>query len=141
MSRSISTPRSNWSKCSKGRRYWRMTGCSSRLTGMTGSCVAAGAADVGAPGGQPFAALRHREGLIVGHVIHLAAEGVEGGHAVPFGFGQQHERQRQIGRALPRDRPALLHGSGLRLGRVFRADRRQTAGFGKCRVAWPVAVA
>ena len=37
---------------------------------------ATGAADVGALGGQLLAALGDREGLIVGHVIHLTAEGV-----------------------------------------------------------------
>ena len=102
---------------------------------------ATGAADIGAPGGQLLAALGDGEGLVVGHVIHLAAEGVEGGHAVAFGFGQQDERQRQIRRALPRDRPALLHGSGLGLGRAFRADGRQAAGFSEGRVAWAVSVA
>jgi hypothetical protein len=49
---------------------------------------AAGAADIGAPGGQLLAALGDGEGLVVSDVIHLAAEGVESGHAVALGFGQ-----------------------------------------------------
>ena len=92
------------------------------------------------PRDQLLAALRDGAGLIVGHVIHLPAEGVEGGHAIAFGFRQQNESQRQIRRALPRDRPALLHGSGLWVGRVLRTDGRQTTGFSEGRVARAVFV-
>src|ERR1039458_1368811 len=107
---------------------------------LRGFC-ATSAADIGAPGGQLLASLRDRAGLIVGYVIYFAAKRVEGGHAVALGFGQQYKRQRQIRRALSRDRPALLHGSGLVFGRDFHADRRQPAGFGEGRVAWTVSVA
>ena len=86
-----------------------MTGCSSRLTGNCGASAVAGAAHVRAPGGQLRAALLDGDGFVVRHVVHFAAEGVERGHAVALGLGQQDESQRQIGRAFAGDRPALLH--------------------------------
>ena len=88
-----------------------------------------------------FAALRGREGLVVGDVVHFATERVKGGHAVAFGFREQDESQRQIRRALSRDRPACLHESGLGLRRAFRADGRQPARFSERWVARAVSVA
>src|SRR5262249_49352154 len=48
-----------------------------------------------------------------------------------FGFGQENERQGQIGGAFAGDGPALLHGSDRRAGGVVRANGGQAAGFGE----------
>ena len=79
---------------------------------------------------------------VAGSACLLAAPQAEAAvTAVTFGFGQQDKRQRQIRRALPRDRPALLHGSGLRLRRDFQASWRQAASFSEGRIARAVSVA
>ena len=58
--------------------------------------IAAGAADVGTPFRQPFAALSDGRGFVVRRVIHFAAKSVERGHGVASGSWQHHKGQRQI---------------------------------------------
>ena len=72
--------------------------------------IFAGAADVFAPGGELFAARFNGSGILVGHVIHGAAEGVERGHGVALFAGQQDESQREVGGAFLGERAAVLHG-------------------------------
>ena len=94
----------------------------------------AGAAHVGAPGGEPPAPVFHRDGFVVGRVVHFAAERIKGGHGIAFGFGQQNERERQIGGAFAGDRPGLLHDSNRGRVILFLAHRGQAADFGQSRI-------
>ena len=73
----------------------------------------AGQLDVPAPFGEPGAAEFRGRGIFIGHIVHLAAKGVERRHGVAFGPGQEYERQRQIGRAFAGDGLTVLHQLGL----------------------------
>src|SRR6266571_726490 len=97
----------------------------------------AGARDVRAPKRQTRPALFLGQRVVIGDVIDFATESVEGGHAGPFGFGQENECQGQIRGAFTRDGLALLHLGLLRwLGWWFvRSDWRQAAGFSQGRIA------
>src|SRR5205809_6126040 len=70
------------------------------------------AAYVGTPGGELLASFFRRLRFIINHVIDFAAKGVEGGHAVAFGLGQQHKSQRKVRSAVVSNRSALLHDYG-----------------------------
>ena len=98
----------------------------------------AGPAQVLAPGRQLGAARFHGHGFLVGHVIHLATEGVERGHAVALGLGQQDEGEREVARALLRNVPALLHRQSVLGQLVVGARRRQAAGLLKRGIGGPV---
>ena len=87
-----------------------MKACNSWLTGNSGRPGIASEADVRAPGGEAFAAEFNGDRFVIRHVVHLAAEGVKGGHAVPFLAGQEDKGQREVGGAFFCDRPAGLGG-------------------------------
>ena len=82
------------------------------------------------------APLLRGRGFIVRHVVHLAAEGIEGGHAVALLAGQEDEGQRQVGGAFARDGLAGFMGSQGAAGGVASLPyRRQAAGFGQGGIA------
>ena len=54
-------------------------------------------ADILPPFAKALAALIHRSGILIGHVVHLPAESIEGAHRGSFGPGEHDERQRQVG--------------------------------------------
>ena len=60
---------------------------------------------------EDTAAFLDRHGLVIRHIINLAAKSVEGRHAIAFGLWEQHEGERKIARALLGDVAALLHQS------------------------------
>src|SRR5262245_44782001 len=108
------------------------------VNGNSGDLLSTRAPDILPPLCESASAFRNRDGFIVSDVIDFAAKSVQSRHAIAFGFWQQHERQRQVRRAFPRDRPAISHGLRQRFRRAFGADGWQTASFSKSRITRPV---
>src|SRR5262245_39211177 len=76
-----------------------------------GVLARASARDIGAPAVEDLAAALNRKKIVIGGIVHFAAEGVESGHAVALVLGQEHEGEREIRRAAAGDGAAFLHGS------------------------------
>ena len=93
-----------------------MTGWSSRLTVNCGVSPAQARRMSARQAASCSRRFSDRRGFVVGHVVHLAAEGVERGHGVAFGARQQQEGEREIGGAFAGDRAAVRHDREINVG-------------------------